>query len=100
MPRAIDAFMLSRYRDAGDADQTKFLREEVIEVAGAKVACFVVQVLQRRDRNLYTWWIDKGATESYARIMLAPVPYSLPSHSTKQFRTEFSISTTFRCEKT
>lgn len=58
-PSAMDHFMMWRYRGAADfADKSKLLREDAIDVAGAKVACYVVTVSPRRG-SAYTWWVDK-----------------------------------------
>lgn len=59
MPEAVDHFLMWRYRSAGDfVKGAKFLREESIEIVGAKVACFVLTVAP--DSKLeYTWWVDK-----------------------------------------
>jgi hypothetical protein len=59
-PAAMDHFMMWRYRGAADfADGPKFLREETLEVAGAKIPCFVLTVKPPRSSLVYTWWIDK-----------------------------------------
>jgi outer membrane lipoprotein-sorting protein len=53
-PEAMDQAMMSWYRGAGDAaDGAKFLREEAIEIAGAKIDCYVVSAKDR------TWWVNK-----------------------------------------
>jgi hypothetical protein len=44
-PEAVDYFMVGRYRGAADLTAgSKFLQEDVIEVAGTKVTCYVVTV--------------------------------------------------------
>jgi outer membrane lipoprotein-sorting protein len=59
-PAAMDSFMMSRYRDAGNyAEGAKLLREEVLEIAGLRQDCFVLQVNLHRDPAAYTWWVDK-----------------------------------------
>ena len=56
-PGAMDQFMMSRYRSAADLTDSKFLREEKIEFAGAKVDCYVVS--GSKGEVIYTWWVDK-----------------------------------------
>jgi outer membrane lipoprotein-sorting protein len=59
-PEAMDHFLTWRYRGAADlTGGAKFLREEFIEVARAKVACYVVIVSPERRGPAYTWWVDK-----------------------------------------
>ena len=62
-PEAADVFMMGRYRGAADhAGASKFLREESIEIAGTKVACYVchvVTVSAEGEESSCTWWIDK-----------------------------------------
>jgi outer membrane lipoprotein-sorting protein len=59
-PEAVDHFLMWRYRSAGDfVKSAKFLREESIEIAGTKVACFVVTVSPTNLGLEYTWWVDK-----------------------------------------
>ena len=59
-PEAMDQFMMWRYRGAAAlTGGSKFLREDAIEVAGAKVACYVVTVSPERPGSAYTWWVDK-----------------------------------------
>ena len=56
----MDHFMTWRYRDATDFTAgSKFLREEAVEYAGAKVDCYVLTAAQRRGGVTYTWWVDK-----------------------------------------
>ena len=44
-PEVMDQSAMMRYRGAADfAERAKFLREEAIEIAGAKVECYVVAV--------------------------------------------------------
>jgi outer membrane lipoprotein-sorting protein len=61
-PQAMDYFMMMRFREAVNfVNESKFLREESIDVAGKKVDCFVVAVSQGR-RSVggpNTWWVDK-----------------------------------------
>jgi outer membrane lipoprotein-sorting protein len=53
-PQAVDRFILSMVRDATNfAGRAKFLREEEIEFAGAKAACYVLSVPSG------TWWVEK-----------------------------------------
>jgi len=60
MQIAMDHFMMWRYRGAtGFTANAKFLREEVIEFAGAKVDCYVLTVSQKSGGYAYTWWVDK-----------------------------------------
>jgi outer membrane lipoprotein-sorting protein len=60
-PEVMDGFMMGRYRGAADhTDAAKFLREETIEAAGAKLACYVVTVFSSGSRSAYTWWVDKA----------------------------------------
>ncbi|HTA69548.1 MAG TPA: hypothetical protein VK776_14765 [Bryobacteraceae bacterium] len=48
-----------RYRHAEDFTKgAKFLREESIEITGAKIACFVLTVAPSGKLE-YTWWVDK-----------------------------------------
>ena len=54
----VDYVTMSRYRDAAkNAVSAEYLRDEEIEIGGAKVACYVVSVPDRNTQ--YTWWIDK-----------------------------------------
>jgi outer membrane lipoprotein-sorting protein len=89
-PEAVDYAMMSRYRDAGDSSNgAKLLREEALEIAGAKVDCFVIQVPPHRGAAVYLWWIDKksnrilredhaGSSSLFTTITLSePVPDSL-----------------------
>jgi len=84
-PEAVDSFIMSRYRGATDfAPGAKFLREEAIVYAGAKISCYVLSVPQRKDT--YTWWIDSkrywvlredhaGASSVFTTIKLGePIP--------------------------
>ena len=58
-PEATDRVAMEKYRVAADfADAAKFLREDEIEVAGAKVGCYVVSVPEKWP-GPYTWWFDK-----------------------------------------
>jgi outer membrane lipoprotein-sorting protein len=59
---AEDPFLMWRYRGAADfAEGAKFLREETIEIDGAKVDCYVLTVSPERNgsRLTYTWWVEK-----------------------------------------
>lgn len=59
-PEVMDHYLMWRYRGAADfAATAKFLREETIEIAGAKVPCYVVAVSPVRGQEVYTWWIDR-----------------------------------------
>jgi outer membrane lipoprotein-sorting protein len=52
-PAAMDTFMMWRYRGAAGFNAVAdFLREEAIEFAGAKVACYVVSVSQKKRWSL------------------------------------------------
>jgi len=57
----IDFVTMSRYREAAKkAGLAKFLREELIEIGGAKVSCYVVSgPFSKENSNAYIWWIDK-----------------------------------------
>jgi len=58
-PEATDRVAMEKYRIAADfTDGAKFLREDEIEVAGAKVGCYVVSIPEK-EPGPYTWWIDK-----------------------------------------
>jgi outer membrane lipoprotein-sorting protein len=44
----------------GNVDEAKFLREETVEVGGAKIDSYVLQVTRLlRETAVNTWWIDK-----------------------------------------
>jgi len=59
-PAVVDHFLMWRYRGAADfAAGAKFLREETLEIAGAKLACYVVTVSPAKGESAYTWWVDK-----------------------------------------
>jgi outer membrane lipoprotein-sorting protein len=59
-PEAMDHFMMWRYRGAVDSvSESKFLRQEPIDVGGVRVDCFVVTVSFQESRGPYTWWVDK-----------------------------------------
>ncbi len=61
-PEAVDNFLMWRYRSATDfADTAKYLREESVEIAGVKVACYVVTVSPEKRKLTYTWWVEKKA---------------------------------------
>jgi len=54
----VDFSTMLRYRTAADFSATAgFLREETIEIAGAKIVCYVVLV--REEKYEYTWWVDE-----------------------------------------
>jgi outer membrane lipoprotein-sorting protein len=58
-PEAIDEFLLGRYRRAADAaGGSRFLRNETIEIGGAKAACYVLTVSPGGSAP-YTWWVDQ-----------------------------------------
>ena len=58
-PEATDRVAMEKYRVAADfVDGAKVLREDEIEVAGARVGCYVVSVPEKRP-GPYTWWVDK-----------------------------------------
>ena len=57
-PEFINELITGRYRDAMNfAGGAKFLRDEEIDFAGAKVDCYVVSVPV--DGDSFTWWIEK-----------------------------------------
>jgi outer membrane lipoprotein-sorting protein len=58
-PAAMDHFMMWRYRGAAGFSDARFLRDETLEFAGAKVDCYVVTVAQKSGGYAYTWWVDK-----------------------------------------
>jgi len=58
-PAAVDHFIMYRYRTADLNEETKYLRDETIDYAGAKVDCYVVSVSQRKGGFTCTWWVDK-----------------------------------------
>jgi outer membrane lipoprotein-sorting protein len=58
-PEAMDSFMMSRYREAADSGGAKLLREETLEIAGARVDCLVLQVSPRVAPSIHTWWVDR-----------------------------------------
>jgi outer membrane lipoprotein-sorting protein len=89
-PEAIDDFMMSRYRDAGDyTGGATLLREETIDIRGVTVDCYVLHVPAHRDPAAYTWWVDKkdgrilredhaGSSSVFTTINLKdPVPGNL-----------------------
>jgi outer membrane lipoprotein-sorting protein len=58
----MDTFMMWRYRAAeAFVASSAFLREETVEVSGAKVACYVVSVTPEPKGSAYIWWIDKAS---------------------------------------
>jgi outer membrane lipoprotein-sorting protein len=58
-PEAMDQFMLARYRGAPEfPGGAKFLRNESIDVGGARVDCHVVMVGVSGE-SPYTWWVDR-----------------------------------------
>jgi outer membrane lipoprotein-sorting protein len=60
-PEAMDYFVMWKYRGAKDfVGGSKFLWQEVIEVAGAKAECYVLAVSTAPTGPVYTWWIDKN----------------------------------------
>jgi outer membrane lipoprotein-sorting protein len=59
-PEAMDRFMMWRYRAAANSNTgSKYLREEAIDIEGAKVACYVLTISPERLGSAYTWWVDK-----------------------------------------
>jgi len=89
-PAAMDTFMMWRYRGATGLNAgADFLREEAIGFAGAKVACYVLSVAQKKGGAPYTWWVDKqryrilreddaGSSTVYTTIKLGePLPDEL-----------------------
>jgi len=53
-PEAVDDFMMSRYRDAGDyTGGATLLREETIDAGGVTVDCYVLHVPAHRDAAAY-----------------------------------------------
>jgi outer membrane lipoprotein-sorting protein len=81
-PEAIDHFMRGRYQSASDViNGANFLREEEIEIGGAKFACYVVSISVKGSSGAYTWWVEKrsyrvlredhaGSTAVYTTIKL------------------------------
>lgn len=62
-PEAIDYFLTWRYRSAADfAEGARFVRQDSLDIAGAKHACYVVTVTPNKRGLSYTWWVD---TRSY-----------------------------------
>jgi outer membrane lipoprotein-sorting protein len=58
-PQAMDQVAMQKYRVAADfIVGATFLRDDEIELAGAKVSCYVVSVPEEWP-GPYTWWIDK-----------------------------------------
>jgi len=54
----VDDSAMSRFRTARDsAAKARFLREEEVQVGGARIACFVLSVPEGEAE--YTWWIDR-----------------------------------------
>jgi len=60
-PEAMDYVMTWRYRGAADFIQkeAKYLREDVLEIAGKKIACYIVTIAATMASLTYTWWVDK-----------------------------------------
>ena len=58
-PEVMNAFITSRYRNAAEFTESTLLREETIDFAGKKVACYVLTISQKRGGFAYTWWVDK-----------------------------------------
>ena len=82
-----------RYRSATDfADTAKYLREESVEIAGVKVACYVVTVSPEKRKLTYTWWVEKKAYH-VVRGMTAETARCLRPSSSHRDRspTRFSI---------
>ncbi len=61
-PEAVDDFTMSPYRGADAVEEAKYLRDETIDYAGAKVDCYVVSVSLRKGGPIYTWWVDKKSS--------------------------------------
>ena len=58
-PESFDFFTMGRYRKARDfAQESTFLRDEVIDYAGTKVDCYVVSVSEKAGGFTFTWWVD------------------------------------------
>ena len=58
-PGALDHFLMWRYRNAAEFAKTaKFLREESIDIKGAKIDCLVLTVAPSGKLE-YTWWVEK-----------------------------------------
>ena len=91
-PEAVDYFMMSRYRGAGDyTNGAKLLREVALEISGTKVNCFVLQVALHGD-PVTLGGSTRRTAEFCERIMLAQAHSSPPLRSTKRFRTASSNS--------
>jgi outer membrane lipoprotein-sorting protein len=62
-PKSMDLFLMGRFRSVADHTAgSKFLREEAIEIAGAKIDCYVCRVVTvspEGGESTFTWWIDK-----------------------------------------
>jgi outer membrane lipoprotein-sorting protein len=59
-PEAIDEVAMRPIRRAVNfINGAKLLREETIELAGAKMNCYVVSIPQKGEVSTNTWWVDK-----------------------------------------
>ena len=59
-PADMDESMLWPFRHAADlADKAKFVRQDVFELGGSKINCYVISVAIDKDSPLDTWWIEK-----------------------------------------
>jgi outer membrane lipoprotein-sorting protein len=59
-PEAIDEVAMGPIRRAVNFIKgAKLLREETIELAGAKLNCYVVSIPQKGEVSANTWWVDK-----------------------------------------
>jgi outer membrane lipoprotein-sorting protein len=58
---AMDHFITWRYRSASDFAQkeAKYLREDVLEMAGRKIACYILTIAATKGGLTYTWWVDE-----------------------------------------
>lgn len=86
-PELVDLFLIGLYRNAADlAAGAKFLRREEIEVAGAKLDCYVLSVSPGHWQPSQTWWVDAkryvvlrsddtGSSTVYTAVKLGdPIP--------------------------
>jgi outer membrane lipoprotein-sorting protein len=59
-PSEMDELMLWPLRHAADsADRAKFVRQDILELGGTKIDCYVVSVAIDKDSAPSTWWIEK-----------------------------------------
>ena len=67
-PEAIDLFIFARFRHAADfIDGSKFLREEVIDLAGRRVDCYVLAIPPKSELPAPTWWVAKNSYQVVRR---------------------------------